>query len=208
MPRSPKGFTLLELLVAVAILAVIGIASYRLLDSTITTRDTAARHDATLLALQKAMQIMQRDIEQATARPVRDEFGDTRPALYMPQENVLELTRLGWRNPLGEPRAELIRVRYVVEEGRLRRYYWNVLDRAQDSQAQFVTLLDKVDDFHISVLSPQGSWTSTWPSLDRDRADPASLPMPRAVDISFAVPPFGELRRLFRVPENGHVDGN
>ncbi len=207
MPRNPRGFTLLELLVAVAILAVIGIASYRLLDSTIATRDTAARHDATLLALQKAMQILQRDIEQAASRPVRDEFGDAQPALYIPQENVLELTRLGWRNPLGEPRAELVRVRYIVEDGRLRRYYWNVLDRAQDSKPQYVTLLENVEDFRVSVLNPQGTWTSAWPSLDQARADRAQLPMPGAVDISFTVPPFGELRRLFRVPENGHASG-
>ena len=30
----------------------------------------------------------------------RDEFGDVQPAFYLPQPNVMEFTRRGWRNPV------------------------------------------------------------------------------------------------------------
>lgn len=205
MRRQPRlsdarGFTLLELLVAVAILAIIGVASYRLLSNTITTRDTVSAHDLKLVQLQKTMQIMQRDIEQVALRPVRDEFGDTQPALYMPKENILELTRAGWRNPLGEARSELVRVRYGVEDGVLKRYYWDVLDRAQDSRPKAINLMEKVTDFKVRVLDGRNlQWTATWPPLDQLKTEKNKLPMPTAVEISFSVEPYGELRRLFRV---------
>lgn len=201
MSAKQSGFTLLELLVSVAILAVIGVASYQLLAQTISARDTTARHDASLLAMQKTMQVMQRDIEQTVARDIRDEYGDKQFALYTPEDNVIELTRLGWRNPLGELRAEIVRVRYVVEGGDLKRYYWNVLDRAQDSQAKSTTLLKDVEDFQIRILSNKTQWVSTWPTMDFDRTANTALAMPKAVEITFDVEPYGAVRRLFRVPE-------
>lgn len=200
-PR-PEGFTLLELLVAIAILAVIGVASYKLLASTIATRDRASEHDLNLLQLQKAMQAMQRDIEQTVPRPVRDEFGDTQPALYFPEDNVIELTRTGWRNPMAEGRSELVRVRYVLEAGHLRRYQWSTLDRLQGSQPQVVDLLARVDDFHLRALDSTGQWNTEWPPVTQtQQAQTQQAPLPRAIEVTFTEAPYGALRRVFRVVE-------
>jgi general secretion pathway protein J len=65
LPEQPKGFTLLELLVAVAIFAMLGIGSYRLLATTIATRDAARTHDTDLIRLQKIFTVLNRDIAQA-----------------------------------------------------------------------------------------------------------------------------------------------
>ena len=94
MVKSVRGFTLLELLVAVAIFALLGVGSYRLLASTINVRDTAKKHDAALIQLQRSFIVMNRDLSQAISRQIRDQYGDTVAAVVL-KNNVLELTRVG-----------------------------------------------------------------------------------------------------------------
>ncbi len=94
--------------------------------------------------LQRAMQVMQRDVLELTPRSVRDEMGDALPAMRIGRTSALELTRSGWRNPLGQRRSELQRVAYVVRDDILYRYYWNVLDRAEDTQPVTQELLHDV----------------------------------------------------------------
>jgi general secretion pathway protein J len=198
-PRHHSGFTLLELLVAVAILAVIGVSSYRLLAGTISTRDRAMEHDQGLMQLQKAMGTLQRDLEQTVPRPIRDEFGDNQPALYFPKENTVDLTRTGWRNPLGEARSDMVRVRYAVEDGHLRRYYWDQLDRMPGAQPHGSELLDKVKDFQLRAMDASGNWSGIWPPVSQTQHANEQAPLPAAVEVTFTVAPYGNLRRVFRI---------
>jgi general secretion pathway protein J len=70
------GFTLLELLVALAIFAVLATMAYAALNSVLTARKQVEAKSARLSALQTALMIMERDVEQAVPRGIRDEFGD------------------------------------------------------------------------------------------------------------------------------------
>lgn len=200
-PERARGFTLLELLVAIAILALVAVGSYELLFSTIATRDQTMRRERSLSELQRAEMLLQRDLVQAVQRPVRDEFGDAQPAFSIPRANVMEFSRLGWRNPLQEPRSELVRVRWQVVNGRLLREHWPVLDRARDTQPVQTALLDKVSDFRIMARG-NGAWTAAWPALGGDGQRKArTAPLPEAVEVTFTLAPWGEVRRVFILPE-------
>ncbi len=196
-----RGFTLLEVLVAIAILALIAVGAYQLLAGTISTRDSGMAHEKALQDLQKAEMLMQRDFLQAAARSIRDEYGDVQPGFYIPQENVVEFTRRGLRNPLQETRSDLVRLRYRLEGGQLIRERWNLLDRARVSVPEKTVLLDKVEKFQVQVFS-NGSWSSAWPLLSQMQADKKSLPLPDAVEIRFTLAPWGEIRRVIPLPEN------
>lgn len=196
-----KGFTLLELLVAVAILALIAVAAFRLVTDTVMVRDRGLQHEQSLQNLQKAEMIMQRDLVQTATRAIRDEFGDIQPAFYLPKEDSMEFTRRGWRNPLQETRSDMIRVRYRVENEQLVREYWRVLDRARVSEPEKIVLLDKVSDFHLQVFS-EGNWSKSWPTLEQAQKDKKTLALPDAVEIRFTIKPWGEIRRLILLPEN------
>lgn len=208
-PRRPRpeGFTLLELLVAVAIMALLAVGAYRLLTDTVSTRDRGLAHEQGLADLQRADMILQRDLMQVSARGIRDEFGDFQPAFYIPTDNVMEFTRAGWRNPLQEARSDLVRVRYRVANGQLLREYWHVLDRDRTSLPQRTVLLDKVSGFSVRVFSggAAGSWSNAWPALSDAQKDRRTLPLPTAVEVRFSQEPWGEIRRVFLLPEN---DGN
>lgn len=199
--KHSRGFTLLELLVAIAILALIAVGAYKLLVETIANRDRGMQQERSLQALQRAEMLMQRDLLQAVARSVRDEFGDAQPGFWFPQENVMEFTRRGWRNPLQEARSDLVRVRYRLANGQLIRERWQVLDRARTSVPEKIVLLDHVDAFQLQVFA-EGNWGSTWPLLGQTPQEKQNLPLPAAVEIRLTLQPWGEIRRVIALPES------
>lgn len=196
----PDGFTLLELLVAVAILALIAVGAYRLLSDTVMVREQGQKQQQELRDLQKALTLLQRDLQQLAPRAVRDEFGDLQPALYLPQQNVLEFSRGGWRNPLQQTRSDLVRLRYRVENGKLLRERWEVLDRARQTQPQKVVLLEGVSEFSVKVIA-NGSRAESWPPLAQPGSDPRKLPLPQAVELGLRHPAWGKIERIILLPQ-------
>nr|MBC8245285.1 type II secretion system minor pseudopilin GspJ [Verrucomicrobiota bacterium] len=158
MKHRSCGFTLLEVLVAMSIFAIIGLAANQMLRTASTIHDQVEVRSADYLALVKAITVLERDISQFVPRGIRDEFGDYRPALAINNGAfVLELTRTGWRNPLGFPRSSLQRVAYSLTDQTLSRHFWLVLDRAEDSQFISQEILSEVMDFQISIIDVDGN---------------------------------------------------
>jgi general secretion pathway protein J len=209
-PSSDKGFTLLELLVAVAIFALLGVGSYRLLATTIDTRDAAQKHDAALMQLQKAMTTLNRDISQAIGRPVRNEYGDAVAAVIL-KNNSLDLTRTGWPNPLQQARSQLQRIHYELNaKGELVRLSWSQLDRERGAKPQQSILLKNIDTMQIKVYSINGGLVQEWPAFQSQSVNnTASLSeLPRAIEIVINVKPWGEIRRYFRLSQALEVSKN
>jgi general secretion pathway protein J len=190
------GFTLLELLVALAVFAVIGIAAYSGLKSVLTTRASVEAETQRLNRLQMALYFIERDVEQIVARPVRDEFGQTRPALQGADSDnpLLIFTRDGWDNPLQRPRAGLQRVSYRLDGNVLLRGYWQTLDRAGDNTLNETPLLENVEAVHLRFLDQANRWQRQWPRADQ--TDAASAGLPRALEISLQLAGWGEIIRL------------
>lgn len=201
-PGGARGFTLLELLIAIAIFALLGLATYRMLDSVLSVDAATRSHEQQLRELVRAMAAFERDVLQVSVRPIRDGFGDPQPALRgdPSDASVLELTRAGWRNPLGQPRAELQRVRWQLSGERWQRRYWRVLDQAQDSQPQVQQALDGVQALSLRYLDDDGQWQADWPPANAV-GDSRLTALPRAVELRLEHRRYGELRRLLRLPD-------
>ncbi|WP_330221391.1 type II secretion system minor pseudopilin GspJ [Pseudomonas sp. GOM7] len=197
-----RGFTLLELLIAIAIFALLGLATYRMLDSVLSADAVTREHERQLRELTRAISAFERDVRQVAVRPVRDGFGDAQPALHsdLNDASALELTRAGWRNPLGQPRAELQRVRWQLSGEQWQRRYWRVLDRAQDSLPQVQRALDGVTSLSLRYLDKDGQWQSDWPLPERS-GEARLVELPRALELRLEHRRYGELRRLIRLPD-------
>ena len=85
---------------------------------------------------------------------MRDEFGQVEPALVggAAARFALSFTRSGWHNPNDNPRSNLQRVNYRVEDGALWRDSYPVLDRAPDTEPQQVRLLEGVEVLELVFL--------------------------------------------------------
>jgi general secretion pathway protein J len=193
------GFTLLELLVAVSIFAVIGAMAYGGLRNVMDQQQQTGQHSDRLKALQLAYRILQRDLEQILDRPVRNEFGDSVEALVGGSGfNGVEFSRAGYPNPAGFVRSEIQRVAYIPDQDRLLRRSWRVLDRAQDSQPDEQVLAEHVVEFAMRFLDANREWQDNWPPLAAQGSGTAGLPL--AIEVKLELEDIGVLSWLFRVP--------
>ena len=193
MRGRQSGFTLLELLVALAVFSVMAAMAYSGLNGLIQNRERLAQTSERLHELQLTMDTLRRDLAQTVVRPVRDELGDTRPAMAaFPGRFDLEFTRGGWPNPLARPRSHLQRVVYRFEGGELVRYGALVLDGGARTDARRRVMLSGLSSFNVRVLDSLGEWHSGWP-VDGQPA------MPRAVRLEMELEDWGRLTRVFPV---------
>lgn len=195
-----RGFTLLELLVALAIFGLIAVMSYSGLSAVLNQQAQTEIAADRLSELQKTYLIMQRDIEQMVPRPVRNQFGDEEAALV--GGDTLQFTRGGWSNPVGYPRSNLQRVGYDYEDQQLKRYSWVVLDQAQDSQPLEQPLVDHVEGMQIRYLADNDEWQEQWPAATAATGSTPAQPadLPKAVEVTIEHAEFGPLVWLFQLP--------
>ncbi len=196
--RRANGFTLLEMLIALAVFAVLGLMSSQMVTRMLDVHKVAVARGERLGELQRAMQLMQRDVLELAQRPVRDEMGDAIPSLRIGSDVALELTRSGWRNPLGQRRSELQRVAYILRDEILYRYYWSVLDRAEDTEPVVQELLHDVTDIEVDAIDVSGNEHAFWPLVGDLQTDPSTKLA--AIRVRFNAVPFGEVTRVWDVP--------
>jgi general secretion pathway protein J len=197
--RRARGFTLLEVLIAVAVFAVVGVMAYGGLQAVLAQQAIARDNADRFRELQFAVQQVSRDLLQMNPRPVREPLGDGyRAALYSDPrgEVLLEFTRGGWTNPLGQPRAAVQRVAYVLEEDRLLRQHWFVPDQTLGEEPVEREVLSGVQEVRLRFFGP-GGWSEEWPAGGTG-SDPSLRPL--AVEITLELEDWGEIRRLLEVP--------
>ncbi|WP_200191383.1 type II secretion system minor pseudopilin GspJ [Halorhodospira abdelmalekii] len=126
---AAAGFTLLEVVVAVAIFALVAVMAYGGLQTVLETRSRVVAEGQRLSELQLAFGVMARDFRQHVARDWSDAWRDRRPSLGFdpldPQPR-LELISAGGR--VGMQRSELQRISYELDDGVLYRLVWHVID--------------------------------------------------------------------------------
>ncbi|MEM7079817.1 MAG: type II secretion system minor pseudopilin GspJ [Pseudomonadota bacterium] len=193
-----RGFTLIEVLVALLIFAVIGVISSQLLSQTINGHGRLTDRGTRLADIHRAMTVLQRDIMQLTRRNIRDEYGDPQPPLLIGTNGAIEFSRTGWRNPLQLPRAEVQRVAYLNQDETLIRGYWPVMDRAQDTEPAYQKLLTGVRQIEFFAIDASGNQHTFWPVPGMDPADPSVQLV--GIVLRLDVEPFGIVERLWEVP--------
>jgi general secretion pathway protein J len=193
----PAGFTLIEMLVALAITAVVAVMAYGGLRSALEARDVLQAQERRLTQVQILFQLLSRDLRHLQPRPVTNEFEEFEPALRsefgVPER--LRLTRNGWQNFADAPRSSLQRVVWRVEDDRLLRGYWPVLDRSGELPLIERTVIDEVLDLRLRFLdlgSGAPRWLDAWPPQDRGLDD-----LPAAVEVTLELEGTGRLQRVF-----------
>jgi len=190
-----RGFTLVELLVAVAVLAVIAAVSLRGLDSILGTQSHLQAEARRWGDIAMAMAQLSGDLAQAVSRPARDASGRHDAALLIkrdpddaqPRLAITRLGRIDSAASLGETR----RVGYRLRAQTLEYLIWPAVDSAPGETPSAVPMLENVTDLRLRALAHDGSWSPVWPG----GGELAGLP--RAVEIEVTLSSGERILRLF-----------
>lgn len=209
---SAKGFTLIEVMVAISIFAVLAAGVYRVLSAMVDTQNKVVTHSDALRDLQRSLWLISMDMNQLVMRDVRKPNDNRSPALIADDRDYLLLfTRQGLRNPLLSARSDLERVAYSIgpdpdrqnkkidkKARHLLRHSWAVLDQRDNAEETVQVLFRDVDDVKLEFLNEKGDWKEDWPEKKMDdKAHIRTLPV--AIKLRIKTDKYGDLERIFQV---------
>ncbi|MBY5994006.1 type II secretion system minor pseudopilin GspJ [Ferrimonas balearica] len=197
--KPTQGFTLLEMLLAIAIFAVIGVASATVLQQVTKVNSVSEEAQQELRGLQQAMSMMERDFGQMVPRTSRGVNSDEGGALFEVGENRfgsdaegMRFYRLGWLNPEGRlPRGSIQQVIYRIQEEKLQRLYTLYPDPVEGEEPLVLDLLEGVISLKFAFYLED-----KWQTQEVDGSV-----FPRAVSVEIETEDYGIIQRRFLLAE-------
>ena len=196
--RSQRAFTLVELLVALAIFALLSAFAYRGLAVLMDSRDSLERESRRWRDLALFVGRFERDVQAALNRPAIGPSGTT----LGPVSSLLDLggttatglvlTRAGatlYANELAAPQ----RVGYRLTEGRVDRLAWPGVDSGPRAEVTATPVLEDVRTLEFRFLGRGLDWKRDW-------ASPGTQEMPLAVEMTLELAGGERIVRVVDIP--------
>lgn len=200
MSRTSSGFTLIEILIALSVFAILATITSAALYDSFRTREILTAQADQLNELQLAISLIKNDTEQVIERPVVS--GNMHMlAAFIGTRDYVSFTRDGVSNPLSiEKRSSLKRIALLCKEGQLIRRSWPVLDPPNINQYEDKRLMHGLTDCYFEYINRNLDSLSEW----REKAvsqNQKPEPFPKAIQLHFAMKGFGDSSLLFVIPE-------
>ncbi|MGF1762487.1 type II secretion system minor pseudopilin GspJ [Aliivibrio kagoshimensis] len=193
------GFTLIEVLVAIAVFASLSIGAYQVVNQAQRSNQIAKVNIERIKQIQRTLIYVDNDFRQMAARPFRNSGEEASKSLIIAGDYVADsqaqgilFVRLGWQNPQQTfPRGEITKVGYRLVDGVLERVWWRYPDTISGDKPNKVTLLDKVEALSFTFYDGK-SWLESWEK---------TLSLPAAIKMSLTIEDRGVIERIFLTPK-------
>ncbi|ROV60263.1 type II secretion system protein GspJ [Vibrio ponticus] len=190
-----KGFTLIEVLIAMAIFAFMAIGAQQVLSQVYRSNDISQQRSERLKTLQRTLVFLDNDFRQMALRQMRtngeepsDKLIEWRDYLLDSDAKGVMFARSGWHNPAQQfPRGEVTKVGYRVKDGVLERIWWYYTDTPVGQQGAEMPLIDQVEKFDLRFFDGQ-QWSNTWDK---------TFTLPQAVEVALTFKDYGEIKRIY-----------
>ena len=161
-----SGFTLIEILVALSLLAVMSVLTYRAVSGVLEAEQHVKQTSRLWQNLAFFFDQLERDALHAVNRPIRDNWGMAQPAWVLRSPETagelptLEWTRLGDQ---GVRDSDTRRIGYRLRAGTIEYLQWPVLDRALETKMTSIPVAEKITSIRWRCLTQDGRWLEIWP---------------------------------------------
>jgi len=198
-----KGFTLLEVLVAISIFSVVSLASFTIFDTVLRGDENSKIRSERQNELQRAFLLMERDFLQMAKRSMRisgeapsKNFLQTSDDSFLADEQAIAFVRNGWTNPgLLLPRSDMQNVAYRVVDDTLERLHFNFVDAVVGEEPKVRPLIKHVTSLAFEYYDG-GKWQKKW----------SGNTLPLAIAIEIETEDYGLIRRQFLVAGDAIAD--
>jgi len=196
-----KGFTLIEIIIALFIFAILGTIAAIGLHEVIRTHRRVMQTDKKISRLLLSMTLMRRDFLQITDRPITSTSGGVLPALVSTDRHHIEFTASGYANPFAmSKRGTLHRVAYTLTNKKLVRLSWSLLDRPPHVEPSHRVLLNGVTGMNLSFVDNKNQVINVWAPNSSVGA------LPRAIILTITLGHRKKLRNVFPIAGRGVDD--
>ncbi|MBN3574751.1 type II secretion system minor pseudopilin GspJ [Vibrio neptunius] len=204
-PASQGGFTLIEVLVAIAIFASLSVGAYQVLNQVQRSNELSMERSERLKTLQRALVFMDGDFRQMALRQTRTNGEESNGLMIQWKEYLLDsdangilFTRLGWHNPQQQfPRGEVSKVGYRIKDDVLERVWWRYADTPAGQTGIVMPLLDKVEKFNVKFFDGS-DWKKEWDK---------KATLPQAVAVELELEDYGKIERIY-MTAGGQMGGS
>jgi general secretion pathway protein J len=198
------GFTLLEVLIAIAIFSVVSLASFTIFDTVLRGDENSKLRSERQNELQRAFLLMERDFTQIAKRTMRINgeepskgFLQTSDDSFLADEQAIAFVRNGWTNPgLLLPRSDMQSVAYRLVDETLQRLHYNFVDAVVGQEPRIRPLITQVTSLAFEFYDGK-KWQKQW----------SGDTLPQAIAIEIETEDYGLIRRQFLVAGDFTADG-
>ncbi|WP_448553738.1 type II secretion system minor pseudopilin GspJ [Thalassotalea montiporae] len=191
-----QGFTLIEVLIAMAIFAMVSLASFTIFDTVFRSDEQSRIKNERINELNRAFIVIERDMLQLTRRTMRingeapsSRFIHLDDQGFFSETNALAFIRSGWANPnLLLPRSDLQSVAYQLSDNTLNRLHFTFVDPVVGKEPKVRPLITQVDDVKFEFYQA-GKWQK---EINGDS-------LPQAMAVIIQTQDLGEIRRQFLI---------
>lgn len=193
---TAQGFTLLEVLIAIAIFSVISLASFTIFDTVLRGDESAKIRSERQNELQRAFLLIERDFTQIAKRTMRingeapsNSFLQTADDSFLANQQAIAFVRNGWTNPgLLLPRSDMQSVAYRLVDQTLERLHYNFVDAVVGQEPKIRPLITQVTQLAFEFYDGS-QWQKKW----------SGQTLPQAIAIEIDTLDYGVIRRQFLV---------
>ena len=189
-----QGFTLIEMLLSLAIFGMLGLATHSVLNSTMLARDAVVAQNDSLTSIQRAFTILESDFVQLAQRHARIDGEAPSEKLFHAEEYLFDSENIGfafvkdgWTNPaMVLPRSEMQPVAYRLIEGNLQRLYFNFVDSDIGTEPRVQPMMEGIESITLDYFYDK-EWKKELPENG----------LPKLIKFTLVTKTYGEISRTF-----------